>query len=464
MATENNNKSLNHSVKREQSEFTHFAECENERGSSLLNVPNKGEQSQTCLSYADRAEQSPQGNVPNKRAQSQVYLNYAEHEEHLHKENVPNLRFPEFSGEWEQSRLNRFASKITKKNKGNTISNVLSNSANYGIIPQIDFFDRSIANSDNTEGYYVIEKNDFVYNPRKSASAPYGPINVYNGEACGIISPLYLCFKVKGINRRFLYHYFKSTKWHPYMYANGDSGARHDRVSIKDETFLELPIFHPGEAEQCKIVELVESLDNRIATQIKIIEDLKKLKSAISNEIFNHTSNRKCELKEIASVIMGQSPSSHAYNNNADGLPLIQGNLDIENGQLSPRIYTSEITQTCECGDVILTVRAPVGEIAIAQQEACIGRGVCSIRPHVNNDTNLIYQFLQYFKPKWGSLEQGSTFTAVSGTDIRGIAVSIPSADKIELLNVYDNKIRVESRILTNLTQQKQYLLAQMFI
>ena len=169
------------------------------------------------------------------------------------------MRFPEFSGEWEQSRLNRFASKITKKNKGNTISNVLSNSANYGIIPQIDFFDRSIANSDNTEGYYVIEKNDFVYNPRKSASAPYGPINVYNGEACGIISPLYLCFKVKGINRRFLYHYFKSTKWHPYMYANGDSGARHDRVSIKDETFLELPIFHPGEAEQCKIVELVES-------------------------------------------------------------------------------------------------------------------------------------------------------------------------------------------------------------
>lgn len=161
---------------------------------------------------------------------------------------------------------------------------------------------------------------------------------------------------------------------------------------------------------------------------------------------------------------MGQSPSSHAYNNNADGLPLIQGNLDIENGQLSPRIYTSEITQTCECGDVILTVRAPVGEIAIAQQEACIGRGVCSIRPHVKNDTNLIYQFLQYFKPKWGSLEQGSTFTAVSSTDIRGIEVSIPSTDKIQLLDVYDNKIRVESRIHTNLIQQKQYLLAQMFI
>lgn len=235
-------------------------------------------------------------------------------------------------------------------------------------------------------------------------------------------------------------------------------------LEISANEVRKIKTFIPSLEEQRKVASLLALLDERIATQIKIIEDLKKLKSAISNEIFEQTSNRICELKEIASVIMGQSPSSHAYNNNAEGLPLIQGNLDIENGQLSPRIYTSEITQTCECGDVILTVRAPVGEIAIAQQEACIGRGVCSIRPHVKNDTNLIYQFLQYFKPKWGSLEQGSTFTAVSGTDIRGIAVSMPSADKIELLNVYDNKIKVESRILTNLIQQKQYLLAQMFI
>lgn len=80
MTTENNNKILNHSVKREQSEFTHFAECENERRASLLNVPNKRAQSQTCLGYTERAEQSPQGNVP-------------------------NLRFPEFSGEWEKIKV-----------------------------------------------------------------------------------------------------------------------------------------------------------------------------------------------------------------------------------------------------------------------------------------------------------------------------------------------------------------------
>ena len=200
--------------------------------------------------------------------------------------NVPNLRFPEFSREWERSNLKRFATKITKKNKGNMCSNVLSNSANYGIIPQSDFFDRSIANSDNTDTYYVIEGGDFVYNPRKSTAAPYGPINVYEGTEVGIISPLYLCFKVEWINKKYLYHYFKSNKWHPYMYINGDSGARHDRVSIKDDVFLDMPLFVPSQKEQLKITLLLDAIDKRIETQKKIIEKYKSLIRGIYQFLF----------------------------------------------------------------------------------------------------------------------------------------------------------------------------------
>ena len=383
------------------------------KGSKNLNVPNKGEQSQTCLSYADRAE-------------------------HLRKENVPNLRFPEFSGEWEKTTIG----KILTIGNGRDYKHLTE-----GNIPVFG------------TGGYMLSVNEYLYDGESVFIGRKGTINkpfFFSGKFW-TVDTLFYTHKFVDVLPYFVYGLFQRINWNNYNEASGVP-------SLSKSTIEKISINVPIVEEQRKIANLMSLLDDRIATQIKIIEDLKKLKSAISNEIFNHTSNRKCELKEIASVIMGQSPSSHAYNNNADGLPLIQGNLDIENGQLSPRIYTSEITQTCECGDVILTVRAPVGEIAIAQQEACIGRGVCSIRPHVNNDTNIIYQFLQYFKPKWGSLEQGSTFTAVSGTDIRGIAVSIPSADKIELLNVYDNKIRVESRILTNLTQQKQYLLAQMFI
>ena len=79
------------------------------------------------------------------------------------KLNVPNLRFPEFQGEWEKCPLGKISTKITKKNKGNTIQNVLCNSATLGLIPQNDYFDREIANSNNTDSYYVIEYGDFVY-------------------------------------------------------------------------------------------------------------------------------------------------------------------------------------------------------------------------------------------------------------------------------------------------------------
>ena len=161
---------------------------------------------------------------------------------------------------------------------------------------------------------------------------------------------------------------------------------------------------------------------------------------------------------------MGQSPSSQCYNTDNDGLPLIQGNLDITKGKLTPRIYSSEVTKKCQAGDVILTVRAPVGEVAIADFGACIGRGVCAIKPFDDTLSVLIYQFLQYFKPKWFSLEQGSTFTSVSRDDIMSIKVAIPSIQAIETLNILDKKITIEDVILNNLNFQKKILINQMFI
>ena len=138
-----------------------------------------------------------------------------------------------------------YASKITIKNKGKKINNLICNSAQFGLISQYDFFEKDIADLENTDNYYVLNYGDFVYNPRKSNTAPYGPINEYNYTEQGIVSPLYLCFKISGINDKFLLFRFKSSCWYRYIYLNGDSGARHDRVSIKDDVFLSQPINVP---------------------------------------------------------------------------------------------------------------------------------------------------------------------------------------------------------------------------
>ncbi len=156
------------------------------------------------------------------------------------------------------------------------------------MIPQREYFDKDIANSENTNGYYIIEENDFVYNPRKSADAPYGPISSYKYAEAGIVSPLYLCFRAKNeINPAFFEWYFRSSAWHRYIYMSGDSGARHDRVSIKDDTFFAMPINIPAAQEQERIASFLEKIDIKIEKQRALVEALKKYKRGVMQHIFD---------------------------------------------------------------------------------------------------------------------------------------------------------------------------------
>ena len=167
------------------------------------------------------------------------------------------------------------------------ISNVICNSAKQGLIPQREYFDKDIANSDNTNGYYIIESNDFVYNPRKSADAPYGPISSYQYPEAGIVSPLYLCFRAKReINPLYFEWYFRSSTWHRYIYMSGDSGARHDRVSIKDDVFFAMPINVPSAKEQERITLFLDAIERRIETQRTLVETLKKYKRGLLKDMF----------------------------------------------------------------------------------------------------------------------------------------------------------------------------------
>ena len=202
-------------------------------------------------------------------------------------EKYPKLRFPGFDESWRPTVLSSVFEKNTKKNTNGQITNVICNSAKQGLIPQREYFDKDIANSDNTSGYYIIEENDFVYNPRKSADAPYGPISSYKYAEAGIVSPLYLCFRArKEINPAFFEWYFRSSVWHRYVYMSGDSGARHDRVSIKDDTFFAMPINIPSAHEQGHIASFLEKIDQRIETQRALVEALKKYKRGALQRIF----------------------------------------------------------------------------------------------------------------------------------------------------------------------------------
>ena len=182
--------------------------------------------------------------------------------------------------------LSDISTKITRKNTDNRISNVLSNSANQGVVPQREVFDREIANEDSTSNYFVISQNDFVYNPRKSVTAPYGPINKYNGELDGVISPLYLCFRTHNIDVDYLVWYFKSRSWYEYVYKNGDSGVRHDRVSIKDNVFFSMPLNIHSAQEQKEIAKHLNVIERFVRQEEQYLSLIQSQKDYLLQHMF----------------------------------------------------------------------------------------------------------------------------------------------------------------------------------
>ena len=198
---------------------------------------------------------------------------------------------------WEQRKLNEIADKVSEKNKNNEFSEPFTNSAEQGIISQKDYFDREIVNNENLNGYYIVRNDDFIYNPRISATAPVGPINRNRLGRNGVMSPLYTVFRTHDIDNLYLEFYFKSTKWHRFMKLNGDSGARFDRFTISSTQFMEMPIPYPTLEEQQKIGEYFESLDTLITLHQRKCEETKKLKKFMLQKMFPKKGEKVPEIR-----------------------------------------------------------------------------------------------------------------------------------------------------------------------
>ena len=191
------------------------------------------------------------------------------------------------SEKWNVVELRNLFSKVVRRNKDGWVKNVITNSAEFGLIPQRDFFDKSIAVEGNTDGYYIIHRGDFVYNPRKSTAAPFGPFNRYTGTEDGIISPLYTCLVPnEKANPEYLAWYFRSTAWHRYVYDNGSQGARHDRVNMTDDLLLGIPVLLPPIAVQEKIAKCLNAIDARWSSANKALAYLEDMKRGLLQQLF----------------------------------------------------------------------------------------------------------------------------------------------------------------------------------
>ena len=176
----------------------------------------------------------------------------------------------------------------------------------------------------------------------------------------------------------------------------------------------------------------------------------------------------KCKIEDIVEVTMGQSPKSQYYNTEENGVPFLQGNRTFGFKRPTFDTYTTLVTKSAKAGDVIMSVRAPVGDLNITPVDMCLGRGVCSLRMK-NGNQEFLYYMMKYYMPQLLNKESGTVFGSVNRKDINGLEVDIPEdTDKqkkiARYLTMIDDRIELNTEINKNLEQQAQAIYRSWFV
>ncbi|OJX88847.1 MAG: hypothetical protein BGP01_05800 [Paludibacter sp. 47-17] len=251
----------------------------------------------------------------------------------------------------------------------------------------------------------------------------------------------------KKLGTDYLFWFYR--QWGDYLafkYCQGTKQQSYTAAIVK-----KLPICCPKNTkEQTAIATALSDTDALIAALDKKIAKKQQIKQGTMQQLL--TGKKRLpgfsgewvekKLGEVGKISMGQSPLSQFYNCERRGLPLIQGNADIEKRQTIIRVYTSQVTKMCDIGDIILSVRAPVGAVAKSTLAACIGRGVCAIK----SENDYLFHYLVSIENDWGKYSKGSTFDSISSNELYEVVLSIPVSEIeqnaiAQILTDMDNEI-----------------------
>ncbi|MES2027047.1 MAG: restriction endonuclease subunit S [Pseudomonadota bacterium] len=257
------------------------------------------------------------------------------------------------------------------------------------------------------------------------------------GRACIWNAPIEECYFQKALHRLRPIRGFDPKLMAAFLKQWSERGVLANYVTqtsiahLPREKFLQIPLPVPPASEQHAISTVLSDINSLINGLESLITKKRNLKQAAMQQLLTGQTRlpgfsgawEVKRLGDVAEIIMGQSPSSSNYNEKGLGLPLIQGNADIANRKTIRRIFTTEITKLGKLGDILMSVRAPVGEISRAMFDVCLGRGVCAIR--YTND--FMYHYLVGQEPRWARHSKGSTFESVNSADIKLLNLCLPT-------------------------------------
>ena len=386
--------------------------------------------------------------------------------------NVPNLRFPEFSGEWERCTIGDITRNFSLRNKDKIQYPMFSVTNSRGFVPQSEQFEDREMIGEDIKAYKIIHEGDFAYNP---ARINVGSIAKYDKSEPCMISSLYVCFKaLPQINNEWLMQLLKTPKMNFYYNVNGEGGVR---VYLFYPNFARIRTSYPSLAEQQKIASFLSLLDQRIETQRKIIEDLKKLKDAISNQ--NFTTGSALKLGNVGKFIRGLTYSASDVIDDTMGTAVMRSN-NISNGDpvnFEELVWVNKIPnheQILRDGDIVICMAngsSPlVGKasyyVDCGMESATVG-AFCGIYRSDNPLTKWLFQSKHYKKHIQRCIQGGNGAIAnIYPEDILAISFNIPSGYErvLNFLNSLEDKYLLEQKLLCRYLAVKSHLLAQMFI
>ena len=406
-------------------------------------------------------------NVPNKREQNQTCLDSAEREGLRPKGNVPNLRFPEFQGEWEKCTLNE----VCKFHNGRAYKQTeLLAAGKYRVLRVGNFFTNDswyYSNLELEDNKYA-QNGDLLY----AWSASFGP-RFWREEKVIFHYHIWKIDSFKNVDKNFLYHFLDLDSAKIKNEVQGGTMVHITKGDMEKRT-----ISYPSVPEQRNIARFLFLLDERIATQNKIIEDLKKLKSAIIENHYNQTEKQTASIADLGEPF---SVGNLAKDDLTEtGMPcVVYGELFTTYGETISQIesHTNKTTGMIlsKKGDLLFPSSTTVDAMSLIAPSVINVDGVIlggdMFGIHINHNYNaqyLSYYFNHIAKRQLAKFAKGSTIIHLHYADIEKAKLLLPSLEEqnrmAKCLVALDKKVSVEQNLLSSLTCQKSYLLQQMFI
>ena len=387
------------------------------------------------------------------------------------KSDAPAIRFKGFSDAWEQRKLAEIGSvsmcrRIFKEQTSETGDIPFYKIGTFGADPDA-FISRELFEEYKSK-YPYPQKGDILI----SASGSIGRTVEFagNNEYFQDSNIVWLNHDER-LSNPFLKCFYSVVKW------AGIEGSTIKR--LYNDNILNTVICMPSVPEQKRIGLFFENLDNLITLHQRKFEKLTNVKKSMLEKMFPQNGSSYPEIRfkgftdpweqrklgDVVQITMGQSPDGSTYSDEPSDYILVQGNADLQNGWVCPRIWTTQITKKADAGDLIISVRAPAGAMGKTAYNAVIGRGVAAIKGN-----EFIYQLLVKMDMDgfWKTLSCGSTFESLNSDNIKNAEVKVPTtAEQVQIGDFFrqlDNLITLHQRELEKLQNIKKSMLEKMFV